>query len=190
MLSANFRSLTSSSVQVRILAIVLFAALTALTARITLALPFTPVPITLQVLAVLLAGLTLGAKDGAASQALYLAAIVMGFPLDAGGFGAAVWLKPTAGYLVGFVPGAFVTGYLVEQGLGRSRALRLVAGLVGVAIIYLFGAGWLVLGFLGGNWAQGWAQGVVPFIGVDLAKAVIASGVAESARVGLKRRKP
>jgi biotin transport system substrate-specific component len=186
MLSFLVRNRTSYVTLVRILAILLFTALTALTARITIILPFTPVPITLQVLAVLLAGLTLGAKDGAASQLLYLATIASGLPLDAGGLGAAVWLKPTAGYLIGFIPGAFVTGYLAEQGLGPNRVWRFVAGLAGVAVIYLFGAGWLTLGFLGDNWTQGWAQGVVPFVGVDLAKAMIASGVAESARAWLK----
>ncbi|MBI5304777.1 MAG: biotin transporter BioY [Chloroflexi bacterium] len=172
---------------VRIVAIVFFAALTALTARIAIPLPFTPVPITLQVLTVLLAGLVLGAKDGAASQVVYLATIAAGVPLDAGGLGALVWLKPTAGYLIGFIPGAFVAGYLAEQGLGRNRVLRFVAGLAGVAVIYLCGVAWLTLGFLGGNWTQGWTQGVAPFIGVDLAKALIASGVAESARVWLKK---
>jgi biotin transport system substrate-specific component len=186
MLSVLARTRLSHAVLVRIIAIILFAVLTALTARVTIPLPFTPVPITLQVLAVLLAGLTLGAKDGAASQALYLAAIATGLPLDAGGFGAAVWLKPTAGYLIGFVPGALVAGYLAEKGLGHSRALRFIAGVIGVAVIYLFGAGWLTLALLGGNWAQGWAQGVVPFIGVDLIKAIIASVVAESAHMWLR----
>jgi biotin transport system substrate-specific component len=173
------------TVLARAAGILLFASLTALTARVAIPLPMTPVPLTLQVLAVLLAGLALGAVDGAASQVLYLAAIAAGLPLDAGGLGAAVWLKPTAGYLVGFVPGAFVTGLLAERGRARRAAWRFAAGLAGVAMIYLFGAGWLTLIFLGGNWAHGWAQGVAPFIGVDLAKAIIASSIAESARRGL-----
>ncbi len=188
MFSVLIRTRTSNAILVRIIAIIFFAALTALTARIAIPLPFTPVPITLQVLTVLLAGLVLGAKDGAASQVLYLTTIAAGLPLDAGGLGAAVWFKPTAGYLIGFIPGAFVAGFLAEQGLGRNRVLRFVAGLAGVAVIYLFGAGWLTLSFLKGDWAQGWMQGVVPFIGIDLAKAILASGVAESARLWISAR--
>ena len=69
--------------------VLLFAAFTALAARVTIPLPFTPVPITLQVVAVLLAGLVLGSRTGAISQALYLAAIAGGLPLDAYGRGPA-----------------------------------------------------------------------------------------------------
>ncbi|HEY4687735.1 MAG TPA: biotin transporter BioY [Anaerolineae bacterium] len=183
MLSTTIQSRTSNLVLVRVVAIVGFAALTALAARITIELPFTPVPITLQVLAVLLAGLMLGATDGALSQMAYVAAITAGLPLDAGGLGTAVWARPSAGYLIGFVAGAFVAGYLAEKGLHRRRALRFVAGMAGVAVIYLVGAAWLTLGFLGGDWIKGWALGVAPFIVVDVVKAVIASGVAEGARV-------
>jgi biotin transport system substrate-specific component len=165
---------------VRIVAIAGFAALTALGARLTVELQ--PVPITLQVLFVLLAGLTLGAKDGALSQVLYVTAITAGLPIDAGGLGTLVWLRPSAGYLIGFVAGALVAGYLAEKGFGRATIVRFSAGLAGVAVIYAFGAAWLTYGFLGGDWTQGWAGGIAPFIVVDVAKAVIATGMAEGAR--------
>jgi biotin transport system substrate-specific component len=141
MLATHLQTRTSHPALVRALSIVGFAALTALASRLTINLPFTPVPITLQVLVVLLAGLALGAKDGAASQLLYVAGVTAGLPLDARGLGTAVWATPTAGFLVGFIAGAFVAGWLAEQGLRRNLALRLAAGLVGVAVIYLFGAG-------------------------------------------------
>jgi biotin transport system substrate-specific component len=178
---------TSNAILVRLIAISFFAALTAVTARITLPLPFTPVPVTLQVLAVLLAGFALGAKDGAASQIVYITTIAAGLPLDVNGLGTAVLFSPTAGYLIGFIPGAFVAGCLAEKGFNGNRKLRFVAGLVGVGVIYLCGASWLTIAFLQGSWALGWAQGVVPFIGIDLAKAIIASGAAESARLVFKR---
>lgn len=187
MLSGLARARWSPVDLVRVIAVILFAALTAITSRITVVLPFTPIPITLQVLAVLLAGLALGARDGAASQLLYVATIALGVPVDAGGLGALVWLKPTAGYLMGFAPGAFVTGYLAEASFGHDRAFRFMASLVGVFVIYVCGATWLTLFFLHGDWAQGWSQGIIPFVGVDLAKAIIASGVAESVRAGLPR---
>lgn len=187
MLSTYIRSRTSNPVLARVATIALFAALTALTARITLPLPFTPVPITLQVMIVLLAGLTLGAKDGAFSQIAYVASIALGLPVDANGLGAAVFASPTAGYLIGFIAGAFVAGYLAERGLNRNRALRLVAGLAGVGVIYFIGTTWLTHMFLGGDWAKGWALGVAPFIAIDIVKALIASATAEGARVWVNR---
>lgn len=119
MLSTYIQSQISHATIVRLLPIVGFAALTALGARLTVDLQ--PAPITLQVLFVLLAGLTLGAKDGAASQLLYVAAITAGLPMDAGGLGTLVWLRPSAGYLIGFIAGAFVAGYLAEKASGARR---------------------------------------------------------------------
>jgi hypothetical protein len=81
MLLSRIQSRSSNPVLVRTAAILLFAALTAISARLTILLPFTPVPITLQVMIVLLAGLTLGAKDGALSQ-IVSATIAIGLPFD------------------------------------------------------------------------------------------------------------
>lgn len=187
MLATYIRTRTSNSTLVRAAAMALFAALTALTARITIPLPFTPVPITLQVMIVLLAGLTLGAKDGALSQIIYIVSIAVGLPLDANGLGAAAFASPTAGYLVGFIMGAFVAGYLAERGLNRNRALRWLAGIAGASVIYFIGTAWLTHLFLGGDWARGWALGVAPFIVIDLVKALVASAAAEGARGWLNR---
>jgi biotin transport system substrate-specific component len=187
MLSTYIQSRTTHPVLVRVGAILMFAALTAVGARLTIELPFTPVPITLQVLAALLAGLVLGPRDGAASQVAYIALITAGLPVDAGGLGAATWMAPSAGYIFGFVAGAALAGWLAEVGARRSVALRFGAALAGVAAIYAVGAAWLTYGFLGGDWAQGWALGIAPFIVVDVAKAVIAAGLAEGVRAGLGR---
>ena len=187
MLLTYIQAHSLNPVRVRVAAIIGFAALTALTARITLYLPGNPVPITLQVMAVLLAGLVLGAKDGALSQILYIATIIAGLPVDANGLGTAAWASPTAGYLIGFVAGAFVAGYLAEQGLHRSRVLRFAAGMAGVAAIYFIGALWLTYGFLGGDWSKGWMLGIAPFIAIDIIKAIIAAMLAEGLRIGLIR---
>jgi len=175
------RSRSSNPALVRVAAIVLFAALTALGARITIPLPFTPVPITLQVMMVLLAGLTLGAKDGALSQIVYVTAIAVGLPFDAKGIGTAVLMSATAGYLIAFIPAAFITGWLAEKGTRGNRLWSFAASLIGVGIIYLIGTAWLTIGFLGGNWAKGWALGIAPFIVVDVIKALIAAACAEGA---------
>ena len=127
-----------------VVGVLIFAALTALTARFSFRLPFTPVPITLQVLAVLLAGLVLGARGGAASQLTYLGMIAVGLPFTASGLaGPAAFFSPTAGYLLAFVPAAFVVGALARPGwrtvAGRARRHRgdlrgrgeLAGGLVG-----------------------------------------------------------
>src|SRR5437899_7752418 len=96
---------------VRILLVIGFALLTCAGAKITIPLPFTRVPATLQTLPVLLAGALLGARAGAASQALYVGLGIAGLPVFAlPGTGPGYLLGPTGGFLVGFVVAAFVTG--------------------------------------------------------------------------------
>ncbi len=151
MLLSRIQSRSSHHALVRAAAILIFTALTALSARITILLPFTPVPITLQVLMVLLAGLTLGAKDGALSQIIYVAVVAIGVPADAQGIGAAVFASATAGYLVGFIPAAFISGWLAEKGARGHRGWSFIASLIGVAVIDFSGTVWLTIGFLGGD---------------------------------------
>lgn len=157
-----------------------FAALTALTARITIYLPFTPVPITLQTLAVVLSGLVLGARGGALAQLAYLSLLALGLPFDANGLGPAAFAGPTAGYLVGFVPAAFVTGWLAERLTWRSWGNFAVA-VIGMLVIYGVGASWLAVWL--GSWQKAWLGGVAPFILVDLVKAGIAAAVSESGKL-------
>ncbi len=142
---------------------------------------------TLQVMIVLLAGLTLGAKDGALSQIVYVATIAIGLPFDAKGIGTAVFTSATAGYLIAFVPAAFVSGWLAEKRARDSRGWSFIASLIGVSVIYLIGTAWLTIGFLGGDFSKGWALGVAPFIVVDVIKAVIAASCAEGARTLIDR---
>lgn len=187
MLLDRIQSRSSNPALVRAATILLFAALTAIGARITIMLPFTPVPITLQVMMVLLAGLTLGAKDGALSQIVYVASIAIGLPFDAKGIGAAVFISATAGYLITFIPAAFITGWLSEKGARGNRVWSFVASLVGVVVIYFVGTAWLTIGFLGGDFSKGWALGIAPFIVVDLGKALVAAACAEGVNSGIDR---
>jgi biotin transport system substrate-specific component len=144
-----------------------------------------PVPFTLQTLAVVLAGLILGARDGALSQLAYLALIAVNIPVDARGLGAAALLGPTAGYLFGFVAGAFVAGLLVERGT-RRMGQRWLAGVGGIAVIYLFGVVVLKVN-TGMAWDAAWSAGVVPFLVPDLAKALVAAALAEGGRLLLRQ---
>ena len=167
---------------VQLMGIVLFVALTAVAARVTIPLPFTPVPITLQVMAVLLAGLVLGPRAGAASQLVYLIAIAAGLPLDAKALGSAALTGPTAGYLIGFVPAAFATGWLIKR-LPAARVSRFLGAVVGLAVIYAAGIVWLAPAV--GGLRTAWMLGIAPFILFDLGKALVAAAVAESGRLFL-----
>jgi len=169
-----------------------FAALTGLGAQVAVRLPFSPVPVTLQVLVVLAAGLALGSRRGFASQVTYLAAGVAGLPVFAGGAGGpAVILGPTGGYLMAFPLAALATGWISERLNQTGRWGLLLASLVGVAIIYAAGVAWLA------NWlrasastsalASAWQMGAAPFVAGDLVKAVCASAAVGTGSAALSR---
>lgn len=173
-----------SSLALRLAAIAVFTLLTVLSARVTILVE--PVPVTLQVLVVILSGLVLGGRDAALSQLAYLVLIALNLPVDARMVGAAAFVSPTAGYLIGFVPAAFVTGWLIEKS-ERRLWQRWLAGIVGIAVIYAFGFVLLKLS-TGMAWDAAWSAGVVPFIGIDLGKAIIAAALAEGGRALLLRQ--
>ncbi|MCB1035342.1 MAG: biotin transporter BioY, partial [Acidobacteria bacterium] len=124
----------------------ILAAATAIAGGAVLAFPFpgSPVPVTLQTLAVLLAGALLGSRNGELAVLLYILAGVLGLPVFArGASGIGVLLGPSGGYLLGFVGGAWLTGYLTpRRGTVRFRA-SLFAFLFGHALILLAGGFWL-----------------------------------------------
>lgn len=154
-----------------------FAVLTGLSALWEVHLPFTPVPVTGQTFAVLLAGATLGLRAGAASQLLYLAMGVVGVPFFAGGSaGWQVLTGPTVGYLVGFVAASAIVGRLAEHRQDRRVATAIPALLAGTVVIYLCGMAGLVA-VAGMAPVDAFARGVVPFLLGDALK-VAAAGVA------------
>lgn len=162
--------------------------LTALGSRVTLELPGTPVPLTLQVAAVLLSGLLLGARGGALAQVLFLAGIASGLPLDARMAGPAAFVGPTSGYLFGFVAASATTGLLVHR-LGRTWPGLAVACLGGLVALYLCGTAWLAL-WLGVGPVEAIRAGVLPFVVADLAKGALAVGIAAglSGKLGQRDR--
>jgi len=144
--------------------------LVALSAQPRFDLPFSPVPITLQTLAVMLVGATLGARGGAAALALYLAEGLAGLPVFAGGAsGIPYALGPTGGYLIGFIASAALVGAIVER-WGRDPLRVLAAFILGSATVYLFGVPWLAL-TIGPDRAI--AAGLLPYIPGDLVKSVL-----------------
>lgn len=174
------------SLTYRMIGVALGALVTILSARVVI--PMDPVPFTLQPLAVLLAGMVLGARDGALSQLAYVALIAVGLPLDANARGQAALFGPTGGYLVGFVAAACVSGLLVERA-GTRLWQRWLAGVAGIAVIYLCGLPVLML-TRGLDLAMAWAAGAAPFIVPDLVKALIAAAATEGGRALLQRIQP
>ena len=154
-----------------------FSLLVALSARVSIYLPFTPVPVTGQTLAVLLTGAVLGARRGALALLAYLAEGTAGLPVFAGGRAGPFWLFPSGGYIVGFVLGAWATGLLADRGWDRGP--RVVSALLlGNALIYL--PGLLQLGLFVG-WENVLKMGLLPFIPGDLLKVALASLLLPSA---------
>lgn len=140
----------------------------ALSAQAAVPLPFTPVPLTLQTLFVLLSGALLGSKRGPASVVLYIVLGIVGIPVFAsGGVGFARLAGPTGGYLLGFTAASFAVGFLFERGLGKLPLTRTVAMLAGSVLIYAFGLPRLA-SFTG--WDKVLVLGLYPFISGDLLK--------------------
>ena len=156
---------------------VLFALLIALSARLSLPIPGTPVPATLQTLAVLLAGALLGPWGGVASVAAYLVAGAAGAPVFASGGGASFLLGPTGGYLLGFLPAAWLSGCFAGR---TTRFPALFPGLLlATAVIHI--SGWAQLSLLTGAGPAA-SLGVAPFLAFDILKALVAAMVVVKGR--------
>ena len=164
--------------------VALGTALMALSAKVSLPLPY--VPMTLQSLVVLMIGAAYGWRLGSATMIAYLAEGAMGLPVFAGPVGGlAPLVGPTAGYLFGFVAAAFITGWLAERGWDRSVVLLFAAMAVGHIVIFAAGFGWLALG-LGA--AKAWQVGVAPFIAASLVKNALGATLMPAARRIIDRR--
>lgn len=151
----------------------IFVGITAAAAQVRIPLPFTPVPITGQTFAVILCGATLGARRGAFAQLAYLLLGSAGMPIFAGATGG-LPLGPSGGYLVGFMPAAYLIGFLVEHGWDRRMPTAWLALALGNAVLYLFGLPWLTL-FVGGSITKALALGLYPFLIGDALKLALAA---------------
>lgn len=148
-----------------------------LAASAQVSLPMWPVPATLQTLAVLLLGALGGARMGMASVALYLAEGAAGLPVFAGGAGGAAALAgPTAGYLIGFLPAAWLAGQ-AGRGLARQALVLTAAHLV----LFVPGVAWLA-GFVG--WEKALHAGFLLFVPGTVVKTALALATLRAARRG------
>lgn len=160
------------------------ASLTGIAAQIRLPIPFSPVPVTGQVFAVLLIGLLFGRKLGTGSQLFYVGLGGMGLPWFSGlSGGIAALAGPTGGYVLGFLPAVYLLGWLSERFELTGITEIFLAGLSGLGVIYFFGSLQLSL-FLNAGLRETIALGVVPFIWIDLLKGLLVALVGRELNPG------
>jgi biotin transport system substrate-specific component len=161
----------------------LFAALTAAGAYIQVPIPFSPVPVTLQVFFVLLAGSMLKSKWGSLSMIVYTLLGVAGLPVFAGGSsGIGVLFGPTGGYIFGFILAAYLTGKLSEKAESAGKSGLAVNALnmsTGVLVIYALGVFQLMLVAEIGPWTA-FTLGAVPFLPGEIIKTAVAAFIAST----------
>ena len=174
--TAIVRDQIAAMTATRQVAIVVGASLlVALCARLSVPLPFTPVPLTLSNFGVLIVGLLLGSKRGFAALALYLAQGAAGLPVFAvGAGGIAQLLGPTGGYLLAYPLAAFIAGWIAERGAGKFGRF-LVAALAAEVVIFAGGLAWLTV--LTHGTTQAMSFGLYPFVFAEIIKITAAAGV-------------
>ncbi|HIH45087.1 MAG TPA: biotin transporter BioY [Candidatus Methanoperedenaceae archaeon] len=162
-----------------------FACLTGILAQVRFYLPYTPVPVTGQVFAVLLSGVILGKFYGGLSQFLYAGLGAVGLPWFNGGKGGLdVLFGVTGGYIFGFIAASLIIGWFADSYI-RSRGLvpMFILMVFGIGVIILFGVAQLSL-VLGTGMQKSIELGALPFIWVDIYKALIASALASAVTPG------
>ena len=174
MLSISSTAYTSSKEQnpaFIVAQIVLSSLFIALCAQISIHLPFTPVPMTMQTLAVMMVGGILGSRNGAISVILYLVESMAGLPVLAGGaINPLALIGPTGGYLIGFVFQAYLVGWFAERLTVLGKASLMMGISLAYAMELLFGALWLAQ-FVGFKYM--FMMGVIPFIPGAIVKILV-----------------
>ena len=162
----------------------LMAALIAAGAFISI--PIGPVPIVMQNFFVLLAGVLLGKKWGLASVGVYLLAGILGLPVFAGGTGGIGRIAgPTGGYLLGYLPAVFITGWIAEKG-ENIKWMDVPAMVAGMSIVYGIGVPWLKM-VTGMTFDKAIAMGLYPFLIGDALKIAAAVPVIKVVRPQIKK---
>lgn len=175
-------AVTVRSPRTRALGIALAVGVLALASQIALPMPGTPVPLTLQPMIVVLAGLVLGPMDAAVAMLVYLLAGASGLPVFApmGAPGIARLVGPTGGYLLAYPAAAALAGLLGAR--RRSLVTRALAAEAGILVLYAGGLAQLAA--LYGSVTAAALFGVVPFVAADAVKALVAAAIAGGRRRG------
>ncbi len=169
------------------------AVLTAAAAQVSLTLPGSPIPFTLQPMAVLLAGVVLGARQGALSQVLYLVAGVAGAAAFAWSPvllpGAARLLGPTGGFLLAFPVAAAVAGVLSDRSVTRGVIGTMAAMAAGLVALYAGGIAWASL-FVPATTSAGVVATFAPYALADLVKVALVAPFVPVVRRALSGSRP
>jgi biotin transport system substrate-specific component len=164
----------------KILLSIIFSILTGFSGQIYIKLPFTPVPVTMQTFTVLLSGILLGKNFGCLSQIFYFIGGISGIGWFYGG--QAGILRPTTGYLIGFIFASYIAGYFTEK---KNK----ISGMIfATLIIYILGILWLKF-FVNQGLKDLIFIGILPFIPFDIIKAITAGLFAKNIFNLGKRRK-
>jgi biotin transport system substrate-specific component len=172
-----------TAIAIRVAAVLFMTVLTATAAQVSVPLPFTPVPLTLQPMIVLLGGAALGSRLGTASQVLYLLAGIAGLPVFASSpalpQGALRLLGPTGGYLMAYPLAAFTTGWLAERGYDRRYLTSVVAMAAGLSVVFACGLTWLAWFAVPApaGFQNALRFGLYPFVVPDVLKILVAAAV-------------
>ena len=162
------------------------AALTGLLAQVRIPLPWSPVPVTGQTFAVLLAGVLLGKYWGGISLGMYAGLGVAGLPWFAGGSSGLGYLAgPTGGYIIGFILASLFVGHFTDTYLRSRSFVSMLAIMLFANFVLVYGPGLLQLG-LWANLVKGQptsfaallGMGAIPFIAGDVTKAILAAAIA------------
>ncbi|ADL07499.1 biotin transporter BioY [Thermosediminibacter oceani] len=169
-----------------IASIALFASITALFGYISIPLPFSPVPITLQTLAVMLAGSVLTPKAAFWSMTVFLFMGAIGLPVFSGGTsGLGILFGPTGGYLMSWPVASYLIALILKKVNPNLATLLLVNILGGIVIVYAVGVSYLAY-MTNMTLTAAIMAGALPFIPGDLLKAVVSSVLALSLRKALQ----
>ena len=160
--------------------------------------PFFPVPMTLQTLAILIVGLSFGARLGTATLVTYLGYGAMGLPVFANGMNGLAFAGPTAGFLMGFVLMAGLAGLAADRGIAKGFVSTALVTLVLAALLYVPGIAWpmaiasmsgVEAGWVGQEIGYYWTYFIAPFLIGDAVKAVIAALIVTGAWKALAGRR-
>ncbi|MBU6347754.1 MAG: biotin transporter BioY [Actinomycetales bacterium] len=175
------RATTNSQIMVRNISLIFgLAAFTALCAQVSIPLPFTPVPLTLQTFAVLAGAAALGAERAVLAQSLYVGLAWLGLPILAQHKGGSeIVTGATGGYLVGFIVASYIVGRRSARGDSKNVLYTIAGFIAGSAAIYLLGVSWLAHS-TGMSPKEAIAAGMTPFLIGDVVKALLAGALLPS----------
>lgn len=162
--------------------VAMFAALTAVLSQVSIPVPFSPVPISLQTFAVALTGAILGSRKGAIALIVYAFMGAVGLPVFAQArAGLPILVGPTGGFIFGFIPAAYLIGRIIEKGKEQTYLRTVIAMVSGLVVIYIVGLLQLKL-VLNVSFAEAFILGAAPFLPLEIPKIILGAYLGNTVR--------